>query len=253
MSPELNTSLLKDGSGDGKTWCKICGITNPAHAELCSDLGVDAIGFAFVEESPRFIDFSSVTEVAQVARTERVGLFVNPDASWVETAISSANLTMLQFNGDEPASFCGQFGLPYLRAVQMHPGVDVKAIAEDYETATGLLLDTFSVHARGGTGLKFDWSLWPQDVGLPLILAGGLNSENVSRAILELSPSGVDVSGGVEIEKGKKDSGLIESFHKSTGSRFNIKNKTLDSLGNFFGHDTGRYQWQRLHRAGHIS
>ena len=212
MSPELNTPLLKDDKSDGKTWCKICGITEPAHAELCSDLGVDAIGFALVNESPRFIDFALAKEVALAARTERVGLFVNPEPSWVEAAIASAELTMLQFNGDESPSFCEQFGLPYLRAVQMQAGVDVTAIAEQFETAKALLLDTYSAEARGGTGLRFDWNLWPQNVALPLILAGGLNSENVSRAILELSPSGVDVSGGVEVEKGKKDPGLIESF-----------------------------------------
>ena len=208
MTPLTDTSFLKHGN----TWCKICGITDPAHAELCSELGVDAIGFAFVKESPRYINFDSVNEVARSAQTERVGLFVNPEVSWVEEAIKSANLTMLQFNGDEPASFCEQFGLPYLRAIQMQAGVNVSAIAEHYGSADALLLDTFSVSARGGTGLKFDWSLWPQDVQMPLILAGGLTSENVASAIEQLKPNGVDVSGGVEMEKGKKDPKLIESF-----------------------------------------
>lgn len=207
MTP-LSTSFQKHGN----TWCKICGITDPAHAELCSELGVDAIGFAFVKESPRYIDFDSVHEVANSAQTERVGLFVNPEVSWVEQAIKCANLTMLQFNGDEPASFCEQFGLPYLRAIQMQASVNVSAIAQHYESADALLLDTFSASARGGTGLKFDWKLWPQDVQMPLILAGGLNSENVARAIQQLKPNGVDVSGGVEMEKGKKDPKLIESF-----------------------------------------
>lgn len=197
---------------DGQVWCKICGIKESVHAALCSELGVDAIGFVFVEQSPRFIGLAQAETVAASTQTDRVGLFVDPDPVMVREAISAARLTMLQFNGDEPAEFCEQFGLPYLRAVQMRPGADVAIIAERFDTAHALLLDTYAANARGGTGKKFDWGLWPQEIDMPLIVAGGLTSKNVRRAVMQLNPSGVDVSGGVEARKGQKDSTLIEKF-----------------------------------------
>ena len=111
-----------------------------------------------------------------------------------------------------PSPFVRVSGGHYIRAVQMREGVDVKNIAARYPNAQALLLDTYSTKARGGTGTRFDWGLWPNELNLPLILAGGLNPENVAMAIQELQPNGVDVSGGVEVEKGVKSPELIKRF-----------------------------------------
>ena len=118
---------------------------------------------------------------------------------------------MLQFHGDETPQFCGQFGLPYVKACRVRPGVDALAYLQPFAGAAAWLVDSF-VPEYGGVGESFDWSLVPKERARPLILSGGLEAGNVARAIRAVRPWGVDVSSGVESAKGIKDAGKMAAF-----------------------------------------
>jgi phosphoribosylanthranilate isomerase len=141
-----------------------------------------------------------------------VGLFVNASPAEVRNVIDHLPLDCLQFHGEEPAVFCRQFSRPYIKALRVKPGMDLRAAIADYPDARGVLLDAFDSRLYGGTGQAFDWDLIPQDLPVPVILAGGLTPENVVQAIRQVKPYAVDVSGGVEASKGIKDHAKIRAF-----------------------------------------
>jgi len=121
-------------------------------------------------------------------------------------------LSVLQFHGEESPAFCGQFGLPYLKAIRVRREVDLLQCAAEYSGAQGLLLDAFVEDTHGGTGAAFDWQLIPSNLPLPIILSGGLHDGNVAEAIKQVRPYAVDVSSGVELSKGIKDAAKIAAF-----------------------------------------
>ena len=176
--------------------------------------GADALGFVFYSPSPRAI----TPELAQTITAKlppfvsKVGLFVNAAASEVREAITTAGLDCLQFHGDETADYCAQFNLPYYKAIRVKTGVNLVQCELDFASATALLLDTYSEKAVGGTGEAFDWSLIPAGLHKPVILAGGLNPGNVHQAMHQVHPYALDVSGGVEAEKGIKSPQKIAAF-----------------------------------------
>jgi phosphoribosylanthranilate isomerase len=141
-----------------------------------------------------------------------VGLFVDAAADEVRGVLNTTRLDLLQFHGDESPAYCSQFGLPYLKAVRVRPDLNLLQYAAEFDDAAGLLLDAYQEGVAGGTGQTFDWGLIPRDLPKPVILAGGLNAENVAAAIRQVKPYAVDVSGGVEREKGIKDAGKIAAF-----------------------------------------
>lgn len=193
---------------------KVCGITRCEDARIAVQLGVDAIGFVFWHHSARYIDPDSAHRIAVGLPPFvcTVGVYVDPDAAWVEETIQVARLNLLQFHGDEPPEFCNQFSQPYIKAVRVKQDTDLLQYAERYNTAKGLLLDTYAKNTPGGTGHTFDWHLIPQHLPLPLILSGGLNPNNVAMAIKQTQPWAVDVSSGVENAKGIKDEKKIFAF-----------------------------------------
>ena len=130
----------------------------------------------------------------------------------VERVISEVKPQLLQFHGDEPPAFCERFGFPYIKAAKGRQGVDLLRYARRYRTAKGLLLAAFVDGSHGGTGSTFDWALVPDQLPLPLILAGGLHPDNVTAAILRVRPWAVDVSSGVETATGIKDAAKIAAF-----------------------------------------
>lgn len=142
-----------------------------------------------------------------------VGLFMDASEEAVREALKVVPLNLLQFHGDESPEFCDQFELPYIKVLKMRDNVNVVAFAQEYPNAAGILLDTYS-KAGGGSGQTFDWSLIPADMPHPLILAGGLNPENVASAVEAVKPYAVDVSSGVESEPAIKDHKKIEQFIK---------------------------------------
>lgn len=177
-------------------------------------LGVDAIGLVFWPHSSRFIEPSAARQIGSEIPPFvcTVGVYVDPDAGWVEETARVANLNLLQFHGDETPEFCAQFAQPYIKAIRVRPGTDLLQYAHRYSSAKGLLLDTYAENMPGGTGHAFDWQLVPKQLPLPFILSGGLNPENVAAAIKLTQPWAVDVSSGVEAAKGIKDEQKIFAF-----------------------------------------
>lgn len=197
-----------------RTRVKICGITRHEDAQLAARLGADAIGLVFYARSPRYVALADAQAIAAAlpAFVCKVGLFVDAPVSEVEATLATVRLDLLQFHGDESVEYCAQFGVPYMKALRMRDGVNVADFAQQYATAAGLLLDTYQQGIAGGTGQVFDWSQVPADVGLPIILAGGLDATNVATAIKQVQPYAVDVSGGVEASKGIKDAAKMAAF-----------------------------------------
>ena len=193
---------------------KICGITRPEDAEKALVLGADTIGCVFHAASARHVTEEIARDIQVVVGDAGtlVGLFVNPTVDQVQAVLDRVELEVLQFHGQESPAFCRQFGLPYLKAVAMSADVDLSAMNDAYSSARGLLLDSAHGGQFGGTGHRFDWK-WV-DAGLEnrLMLAGGLNADNVVDAIRQVRPAAVDVSSGVEREKGIKDSDRMRAF-----------------------------------------
>ncbi len=196
------------------TRVKVCGITRLEDARLSCNFGADAIGFVFYPPSPRYIEPSRAAPISTKLPpfVSSVGLFVDADAAAVSAALGTIRLDYLQFHGDESPAYCAQFGVPYLKAVRVKPGVDLLQYATEFMSAKALLLDAYVEGLHGGTGQGFDWQLIPKDLPLPIILSGGLRSDNVSGAINAVRPWAVDVSSGVEASKGIKDSDKLERF-----------------------------------------
>lgn len=193
---------------------KICGITRVEDVIAAVKLGADAIGFVFWPNSARYVTPEQAARIAAKipAFIQAVGVYVDPEPAWVEETAAAAQLSLLQFHGDEAPEACGQFFLPYIKAIRVKNDVDLLQYANRYSTAKGLLLDTYTAGTPGGTGHVFDWDLVPHHLPLPVILSGGLNPENVAHAIKQVRPWAVDVSSGVEAAKGIKDEQKISAF-----------------------------------------
>ncbi len=197
-----------------RTRVKICGITRLEDALVAVDLGVDALGLVFYAPSPRNVTIATAADVARQipAFVSVVGLFVNAEPSFVEEVIANVGLSLLQFHGDETPEDCERFGLPYIKAIRVKADTNLVQYARDFTSAKALLLDTYTEGVAGGTGQMFDWNLIPSALPKPVILAGGLQANNVAQAIRQVKPYAVDVSGGVEATKGIKDAQKIAAF-----------------------------------------
>lgn len=197
------------------TRIKICGITRAQDADAVVRAGADALGLVFVDSSPRRVDLETASAIARQVqgRIVRVGLFVDAPDGFVRSVLDAVELDLLQFHGSEPASACRSFGLPYVKAIRVGAALPMAELEAEFSDACALLLDAHVPGQAGGTGQVFDWSLWPRSSRLPLVLAGGLDPDNVGPAIRRLRPWAVDVSGGVEgARKGEKDAGRIQRF-----------------------------------------
>ena len=193
---------------------KICGITRVDDAVAADRAGADAIGVVFYGPSSRDVSPALAADIAGSvgAFTSTVGLFVNPAAADVERILGTVRLDRLQFHGDESEAFCQQFGVPYIKALRTRPGADLAALAADYPSASGILLDSYKPGVAGGTGETFDWRVIPESLRSAIILAGGLSPDNVGAAIEQVRPAAVDVSGGVESAPGIKSEQRIRAF-----------------------------------------
>lgn len=203
-----------EARGGRRIRVKFCGMTRPADARTAVALGADAIGLIFYPPSPRAVTLAQASAVldAVAPLVTTVGVFVNPTEQQLAEVLARVPLDLLQFHGEEDPAFCAAAGRPWIKALGMREGIDVRALAYRYDGARGLLLDTFSAHKKGGTGRAFDWSLVPADLHRPMLLAGGLDAGNVSRAIAAVRPYAVDVNGGVESSPGVKDVVKMEAF-----------------------------------------
>lgn len=196
------------------TRVKICGITRAKDALHAAAEGVDAIGLVFYEKSPRYVTATQAVEICNKlpAFVTTVALFKDADADTVRQILTEVSIDLLQFHGSESAEFCRQFGKPYIKALGMAGESSVPKQVAEYHDARGLLLDGHAPGADGGTGESFEWGMIPAELEYPLILAGGLDVDNVLGAIRAVQPYAVDVSSGVESEKGFKDAALVTAF-----------------------------------------
>ena len=205
---------------------KICGITSINTAMESISSGADALGFVFFKESPRYIEPEKARAIIDQLPpfVSCVGLFVDENADGVNRIITTSGIDVLQFHGHESNEFCRQFRRPFLKSLRVSPEVSIDEFDSLYPDARALLLDAYHPSIYGGTGLSFDWSLIPNTLTKPIILAGGLNMDNVSEAAATPNIYAVDVSSGVELSPGVKCKHKIEKFIKE----IKIVNTQLD-------------------------
>ncbi len=202
-----------------RTRAKICGITRREDIQSVVNAGADAIGFVFYAPSPRAVTAEQAAELIQKIPpyVQTVGLLVNHTLEEIQQILKTAKIDILQFHGDETPEQCQtiatMLGCRWYKAIQMKPDLDVATEITHFASAgaSAVLLDAWHPELKGGTGHSFDWTTFPK-LNIPLILAGGLNPDNIEQAILTTQAYAVDVSGGVESAKGIKDQQLIERF-----------------------------------------
>ena len=199
-----------------RTRVKICGFTRIEDAVYAAHNGVDAIGLVFYPFSPRHVEIEQAIRIVNAlpAFTSVVALFVDEQEAKIREVLAQVPIDCIQFHGDETAEACRIYGKRYIKAISMREGIDIPALAHYYHDAAGLLLDAFHPDAKGGTGSQFNWSLIPNQLDLPIILAGGLDETNAKLAVQTVKPYALDVSSGVETRKGIKDSLKMAAFIK---------------------------------------
>lgn len=206
-------------------WVKICGNTSLADAQLAAYAGADAVGFVFAP-SPRRVTPEQVAAITPHLPTsiEKIGVFVDADFDAVAAAVEFAGLTGVQLHtggaGGLTAQLRERFG-PGLRILRViHFGDAAAQQLEDARSDAsidGVLVDSRTATAVGGTGIAFDWqvargTVFSGESNLKLVAAGGLSPANVEEAIVALLPWGVDVVSGVESSPGRKDAGKVRAF-----------------------------------------
>jgi len=197
---------------------KICGLCSAAEARAAAYAGADAIGLVFYAASARKVSVQQARAISAAVPpfVSRVALFLDAPAEEVAQVVAELRPDMLQFHGREPAAFCRQFGVPYIKAVPMGDNDIVLADwAASYHDAGALLLDAHRAGAAGGQGKRFGWDGATAMPDKPIIIAGGLSAANVHSAIEHFSPYAVDVSSGVESAPGVKDHARMEAFMRA--------------------------------------
>jgi phosphoribosylanthranilate isomerase len=202
---------------------KICGVTRLEDARAAWTAGADALGLNFYPRSPRYVEPATAAALARTrpALGALVGVFVNESPELIRARVRECGLTAVQLHGDEPPEACTGFGVPVIKALRVRGPEDV-ARARTYvgagDVAT-LLLDG-AAPGYGGGGVTFDWSLVARlvDVGVPVLVAGGLTPANVAEAVRATRPYGVDVASGVEASPGIKDLEAVRAFIRAARS-----------------------------------
>ena len=197
------------------TRIKICGITNLDDGLEAIAAGVDALGFVFVPNTPRYITPSQAKLVIKQLPPfiTNVGLFVDSETDEIEDIVNHCKLDAVQLHGNESPEMCSQISLQTKVIKSFHVKKELQVLRNEIENyrVDAYLLDTFIKGKAGGTGQTFDWRI-AEGLSQRIILAGGLTPDNIGTAIAQLQPYGVDVSSGVEKSPGKKDTNKIYSF-----------------------------------------
>ncbi len=212
---------------DKTTRVKICGITNLDDALVAAEAGADLIGFIFVSGSPRYVKPEQVAKITLSLRASGmsssfVGVFVNESPERVRAVIEIAQLDRVQLHGDEsPHKVQELSACRGYKALRPRNDSEAKALVAEYRSAVNgnvpaFIVDAFDAQKYGGTGQRVDWNIAARIArDLPILLAGGLNPENVADAIRAVRPWGVDVSSGVERAAGLKDHDKVRRFIQS--------------------------------------
>lgn len=193
---------------------KICGITNVDDAMAAVDFGADALGFVFYHGSPRYISPDDAAEIAGKLPPfiASVGVFVNEKTEEIEKIIASTGIDIIQLHGDETPDMC-RFSRRIIKAIRVKSLESLDTLVYYKDRVSAFVLDTFAPDIFGGTGLIFNWDIaeYAKQFGR-VILAGGLNPDNISEAVRRVRPYGVDVSSGIELKKGEKDHNKLKLF-----------------------------------------
>ncbi|OSM05266.1 phosphoribosylanthranilate isomerase [Magnetofaba australis] len=192
---------------------KICGVTTLEDAWMVQDAGADALGLVFYKKSSRYVAPETVAQWAgrMPPLLTVVGLFVNASLEEIRRAEFLCGLDRIQLHGDEAPEFCQAVGPRAIKAARVAQADDLLGL--NRYPARALLLDAKVDGAYGGTGHAFDWDILRRfEPDAPLILAGGLNPDNVAEAVRRVQPHGVDVSSGVEAAPGRKDAEKTRRF-----------------------------------------
>jgi phosphoribosylanthranilate isomerase len=199
-----------------RLFVKVCGITSPEDGVAAAEAGADAIGLVFWPLSPRAVSVEQARAIGQALPplVVRVGVFVDAGRDEMARVAEAAGLDMLQLHGDEPPESCAGLPRRALKAVRVSDAFAPESALRYEGRVAGLLLDTRSSDAPGGTGRAFDWSL-ARDVRRRsrfLLVAGGLAPDNVRAAIEAVRPDGVDASSRLETSPGRKDHARVRAF-----------------------------------------
>jgi phosphoribosylanthranilate isomerase len=206
---------------------KVCGITNLDDARCAAEAGADFLGFVFYPKSPRSVAVEQVVAITRAIRSEFgteapscVGVFVDEPPALVQSVLDAADLDLAQLHGLEPPAAVQCLRPRAFKAIRPQTSGEAEAALMAYrdnfvedETLPQLLLDAYHPERLGGTGLQADMAVARSvTTRCRLLLAGGLTPETVRATIDAVQPWGVDVSSGVEREKGVKDHGLVRAF-----------------------------------------
>jgi phosphoribosylanthranilate isomerase len=211
------------------TKVKICGITNLADAKVAVTAGADLLGFIFYEPSPRYVSPERVKQIITALEQEGlkspgrgpqwVGVFVNGEPEWMAQVVAECGLDRLQLHGEEPPAVLAQFPAQAFKAMRPQSYAEAESMVAQYLPTVSpacypyFLLDAYHPALYGGTGQVTDWRLAATIARrYPIMLAGSLTRSNVTEAIAAVRPWGVDVSSGVEAEKGRKDHAALRDF-----------------------------------------
>jgi phosphoribosylanthranilate isomerase len=196
---------------------KICGITNPEDAEAAVSLGADALGFILVEQSKRFIPIEDAIRIVGTLPpfVQTVAVTVNATKEFTNLGWRKQlkNFGVAQLHGEESPTHAKAVA-KYLPVIKVFPADQAASVVPESYWASAFMLDTPSKD-KGGAGRVFDWNLaveFKKRIAKPLILSGGLNPENVAKAIETVHPYAVDVSSGVEASPGRKDLSRLRDF-----------------------------------------
>ncbi|MFK7826513.1 MAG: N-(5'-phosphoribosyl)anthranilate isomerase [Oligoflexales bacterium] len=198
-----------------RVWVKICGICDEESARFACEHGADAIGMVFAK-SKRQLSYKRASKISLAIdhwpQVLKIGVFVNPSEQDLAEAFQNCSLDFAQLHGDESLEFCKSLQYPHIRALPVKSEAWILDEIKGH-SKSGIILDTFAVDERGGSGKVFPWEIARKvtNLGYKVILAGGLNVENVSKAIKQSKAQGVDVSSGVETQ-GVKDLKKIKDF-----------------------------------------
>ena len=207
-----------------RTKVKVCGLTDPADGADVVAMGADMVGMIFAR-SKRKVTVDQAREIVAVcAPAVTVGVFVDAEPGEINDIVRRTGISMVQLHGSEPPGILREIIRPCIKVFRIHNSASILSISAWYQCLdtkrpAAMLLDTYDPDDVGGTGRVFNWDLvvhanTNRELSRlsPIILAGGLNPENVSDAIEKVSPWGVDVSSGVEFAPGCKDLNLVEQF-----------------------------------------
>ena len=193
-----------------KVRVKICGITTLEDALYCSDIGADALGFIFYKQSPRYIEPAKAMKIMKALPPfiTPVGVFVNETRKTIEQIIAQTHIRIVQMSGDEQPDDCAGYTTKVWKAFRIR---DMKGIEKVNRYSVAAVMLDGATTGYGGSGVLADFSIARELKNIrPLVLAGGLNPENVAHAIRSVEPYAIDINSGVESSPGKKDRAMVK-------------------------------------------